>query len=404
MNAAARERAAGEYQLLTGPGPAAIAVVRAHGPLTAEFMAGHVRMAHSWDEWRAGQVRRAALLDEQGAALDDILVSVHADPPTWDVRLHLHGNPWLAERCCELLRAVGLRAATSLPWDSEDTLEADAWELLPRMLTLRGARWLLDQVASVRTAGAALLECNSTATIHRVCRELAARVRIVDWFRSPLRVVLAGPPNAGKSTLVNALADRAVSLVAPTPGTTRDWIEISVEADGFPVTWVDTAGLREGVDALEAAGARRTRELLGQADAAVVVLDASEADSGVLAGFVAAWAGPEPACVVLNKCDRASCDGVRAALPTNWRAMVVPTSATERCGLDALQTMLLTNAGRSVANLDRPAAFAVRQTQLLGEIDANQDCNLLHSKMLELLGRRSASRPQTGDRLPSDGQ
>ena len=404
MSAVAYERGAGEYQVLTGPGPAAVAVVRVDGPLTAEFVARHVRMERLWNQRLAGQVRLATLLDEQGTSLDDILVSVHANPPTWDVRLHLHGNPWIVGRCCELLSAVGLRATTCTAWDAGDALESDAWALLPQMLTLRGSRWLLDQVALVRTTVAALAECDSPATIHQVCRGLAGRSMVVDWFTRPLRVVLAGPPNAGKSALANALADRAVSLVSPTPGTTRDWIEVPVEADGFPVTWVDSAGLRASADALEAAGTQRTRELIGQADATVVVLDASELDRGASEEFVAAWTGPQPVCVVLNKCDLASPDEVCADLPEDWRSNVVAASATEHIGLDVMQAMVLASTGRTTCDLDQPAAFAVRQTRLLGQIEAAHGRKWLRSKVLDLLGRHLAFHSQAGDSLPSGGE
>lgn len=85
-------------------------------------------------------------------------------------------------------------------------------------------------------------------------------------LREGVRVVVAGPPNAGKSSLVNVLANRDVAIVSPQAGTTRDAIEAFLEIEGFAVTLVDTAGLRESDDAIEREGVRRTRSQLKSAD------------------------------------------------------------------------------------------------------------------------------------------
>ena len=85
-------------------------------------------------------------------------------------------------------------------------------------------------------------------------------------LREGCTIVIAGPPNAGKSTLLNALARRDVAIVSPLAGTTRDAIEVRCDLDGLPVTFVDTAGLREGADPIEREGVARTRARLRTAD------------------------------------------------------------------------------------------------------------------------------------------
>ena len=91
-------------------------------------------------------------------------------------------------------------------------------------------------------------------------------------------VVLAGPPNAGKSSLLNALARREVAIVSPVAGTTRDAIEVRLDLDGLPVTLIDTAGLRDSDDAIEAEGVRRARDLAAKADL-VLSLRAIDSDA-----------------------------------------------------------------------------------------------------------------------------
>ncbi|XP_016064901.1 PREDICTED: tRNA modification GTPase GTPBP3, mitochondrial [Miniopterus natalensis] len=95
-------------------------------------------------------------------------------------------------------------------------------------------------------------------------------------LRSGAHVVVTGPPNAGKSSLVNLLSRKPVSIVSPEPGTTRDVLEIPVDLAGFPALLSDTAGLREGKGPVEQEGVRRARERLEQADLILAVLDASD--------------------------------------------------------------------------------------------------------------------------------
>ncbi|MEM1041033.1 MAG: tRNA uridine-5-carboxymethylaminomethyl(34) synthesis GTPase MnmE [Bacteroidota bacterium] len=99
--------------------------------------------------------------------------------------------------------------------------------------------------------------------------------RLGALVRDGVRVVIGGRPNAGKSTLLNALAGHDRAIVSPTPGTTRDEIEAEVEIGGLSFRFVDTAGLRETEDAIEAEGVRRTRDAIARADALLYVFDAT---------------------------------------------------------------------------------------------------------------------------------
>ncbi|KAM4888107.1 5-taurinomethyluridine-[tRNA] synthase subunit GTPB3, mitochondrial [Thomomys bottae] len=105
-------------------------------------------------------------------------------------------------------------------------------------------------------------------------------------LRSGAHVVVAGPPNAGKSSLVNLLSQKPVSIVSPEPGTTRDVLESPVDLAGFPVLLSDTAGLREGVGPVEQEGVRRAHERLEQADLIMAVLDASDLASPQSCSFM----------------------------------------------------------------------------------------------------------------------
>lgn len=366
---------ANTYERLTSPGPAAIAVVRLRGPGVADFLARHVRPAGAPAQQAVparmtlapGALRRATLCDAQGAALDDMLVSAHAQAPHADVRLHLHGNPFLVRQCEALCEAAGFTRAVQAGrdlWPAGDALEAELHNLLPQMRTWHGVTWLLDQAAGLRRAVEALQTEPDAAHVAATCRRLARGLRRVAWFAMPWRLALVGPPNAGKSTLANALADQVVSLVSPQPGTTRDWVEAEGELAGLPVTWIDTAGLRAAEDALEAAGVDRTHAVVRGADGVIVVLDAS-AGQTERTDFIAAHGTLAPLAVALNKCDRGAAPGLLAELPMAWRARATYLSATTRAGLATLQTCVVATGGRGADVAGAPGAFTARQAELL---------------------------------------
>ena len=164
-------------------------------------------------------------------------------------------------------------------------------------------------------------------------------------LRDGLTVVLAGAPNVGKSSLLNALAGAEVAIVTPIAGTTRDRVVERIQIEGVPLHIVDTAGLRETDDAVERIGIERTREAIAQADV-VVRLEAAGSDSG---GAVALPELPPgvPVLRVVNKIDlTGEAPGrVGAQGPESPQGDTVRVSAKTGAGLDALRATLLALAG-----------------------------------------------------------
>jgi tRNA modification GTPase len=135
----------------------------------------------------------------------------------------------------------------------------------------------------------------------RVARDIEADIagalaqgRRGERLREGLTVAIAGPPNAGKSTLLNRIARREAAIVSPHAGTTRDVIEVHLDLDGYPVTVVDTAGIRPTADPVEQEGVRRARERASAADLVLWVADASAPGEAAdrLAGLVLEADGP----------------------------------------------------------------------------------------------------------------
>jgi tRNA modification GTPase len=135
--------------------------------------------------------------------------------------------------------------------------------------------------------------------------EVLADQRRGERLREGLVVAIAGPPNAGKSSVLNRLARREAAIVSPLAGTTRDLIEVHLDLEGVPVTLVDTAGIRDSDDPVEQEGVRRARERVGAADLVMWVLDA--AAGGEIAVETVAREFPNTAkWIVWNKVDLVS--------------------------------------------------------------------------------------------------
>ena len=119
-------------------------------------------------------------------------------------------------------------------------------------------------------------------------------------------VAIAGPPNAGKSTLLNRLARREAAIVSPHAGTTRDVIEVQLDLDGYPVVLLDTAGIRDTSDPVEEEGVRRARERAAEADLVLWLTD-STADQASSADRVWAQAARSGWWSTRSTCRTAAC-------------------------------------------------------------------------------------------------
>jgi tRNA modification GTPase len=175
--------------------------------------------------------------------------------------------------------------------------------------------------------------------IRRRFGELAETARQGTLLRDGLTIVIAGRPNAGKSSLLNRLAGYDAAIVTPVPGTTRDVLRERIEIDGLPLHVLDTAGLRDSPDEVEVEGIRRAHREIERADRVLFVVDASDAEAVVaIEKDLAALPTDAPRTVVLNKIDRVGGEPrfESAATPPDR----VYLSAATGAGLDLLRQHL----------------------------------------------------------------
>ena len=212
------------------------------------------------------------------------------------------------------------------------------------------------------------------AALTALINDLLATRRRGRVLREGARIALAGLPNAGKSSLLNALARRERAIVTPHPGTTRDTVECTLDLQGIPLTLIDTAGLRESDDPIERLGVERTRREIEQADLVILVRDITQVPSDQESADPALQRRP-PDLTVCNKIDLA--DGGFCAPPA-----ALAVSATQGTGLALLEEeivrrlmgeesqssgMALAVNLRHGALLDRAAGSLVQARQTFGE-------------------------------------
>jgi tRNA modification GTPase len=303
--------------MATPPGEGGVAIVRMSGP-QAEQIAGKIfsRANGKNAALRSHTLHHGAVRDPKtGEVLDEVLLALMRKPRSYtgeDVaEIHCHGGPLLTRRILQLVLSCGARHADPGEFTKRaflngrlDLAQAEAVLDVIKARTETGmklavqqmhgglSKWvtglreeLLDILAQVEAAidfpeeDIELLQREELVQkIVNLREKIAGIVSSYEWgrlFREGAKVCIAGRPNVGKSSLLNALLGEERVIVAAMPGTTRDVIEESVNLGGLPVILWDTAGIHESDDPVESAGIEFSRRRLEAADVILVVLDGS---------------------------------------------------------------------------------------------------------------------------------
>jgi tRNA modification GTPase len=255
--------------VLTPPGSSAVAVVGIRGPDAWPAVQDLFRtpkgakLAAPPTDFRFGRFGT-------GSA-DEVILSARG-PDAFEV--HAHGGRQVVDWLLRELRARGLLEVAAADDPGFRRLPSTAGALVPLARTVRTAGILLDQALGAYDRAVAIIEAGGPQA-DEMRAILKRNVRVGRHLIEPWKVAIAGPPNAGKSSLLNALAGFDRSIVSPIPGTTRDAVSVSLAFDGWPVDLFDTAGLRDAPDDLEHEGVSRARAAIGQSDLVLWVVDAT---------------------------------------------------------------------------------------------------------------------------------
>ena len=388
--------------IATAPGRGGVGIVRVSGeraPAISQGVIGRIPPPR--------QATLATFVDASGAAIDSGLALHFPAPGSYTgehvVELQGHGSP--AALRALLARVVELGARVAEPGEFTrraflngklDLVEAEAVADLIEAATATAARAaarsltgefsarihaVVDEVTELRMILEASLDFpeedvgfvraadfeRRLGVVLQTLDGLLRAARTGARLRDGLVVVLAGPPNVGKSSLLNALVRHEAAIVTDIPGTTRDTVERPLDLAGVPVTLVDTAGLRATDDRVEQLGIARTREALARADLALVLVDARDREGVVADTHVdAAIPAGIPRIVVHNKTDLAQ---LPARAEVREHATHVWISALHGNGVPELERAILAVADVDVAGED---TFIARERHVVALREAAQ--------------------------------
>ena len=305
------------FALSSGRPPAAIAVIRISGPMAGSALKSVIGRVPEPRKGAFARIRDP----KNGEPIDEALAlwfpGPHSETGEDTAELQLHGGRAVIAATLAALSAIdGLRPAEAgeftrrafengkldltavegladLVMAETEAQRRQAFRQMKGLLGERAENWRQKLIETLALVEAGIdfsdegdVPANLIAPALAAARSLAEEITGAladagrgERLREGMVVAIAGPPNAGKSTLLNRIARREAAIVSPYAGTTRDVIEVHLDLSGYPVTLVDTAGIRESQDPIEQEGVRRARERGKAADLVLWVVDASESGS-----------------------------------------------------------------------------------------------------------------------------
>ena len=365
--------------MATAPGVGAVAIVRLSG---GAALAIARRLTGIDPVPRFAEI--CSFRDAAGQQIDRGLLLYFPGPHSYTgedvVELHVHGGPVVSDWLVRTLNDYGARAAEPGEFtlraflnDKLDLTQAEAVADLIDSRSRRAARAALRSLSGRFSEEVAVLQSGLTelrmlieawldfpddefdrATGHELAGRLAAVQASLEALiagaargaalRDGLSVAIAGPPNAGKSSLLNRLAGHDAAIVTEIPGTTRDALRERLSLDGVPIDIVDTAGLRAAEDPVEREGVRRAQRELGRADHTLWLGDIREGLDAALAAATSELASDQRFTLILNKVDL-SADEPGAFEHAGRK--VIRLSALSGAGVELLMDHLKSLAGWS---------------------------------------------------------
>lgn len=388
--------------VITGVGRSAVAVVSVDGddalPIVSHFFRPASRLA-----FKPGQIRYGAWVGkpDQHVAAESVIVTPLDDG---SVEIHCHGGPAAQARIVDDLRDVGVSLVSQQAWQASrcSLLIGEAATVLSECVTVRTAAiamdqvrgalrdWALDSLRKLESTPSDVREASAVgAIVEAVQREAASILRFAPLglhLARPFRVVLVGPPNVGKSSLLNAIVGYDRSITYEAAGTTRDVLHAETVIDGWPVRLSDTAGIRDSDEPIEREGVERSHREAEGADLLLLVAEPDLIESS----------SAEPSCPqfiratervpvlrLLNKSDRWQPGRGPAHRGGEFDLL---TCALTGAGIDELLQRISDQLAQAVPDAGSPVPLTPRQVAEIQRVLAAETPRCLADALHSLLG------------------
>lgn len=350
--------------VITGKGTGAIATIQICGGSAKGVLE---KIFKPSVEFTVGKIRVGTITDGS-RTIDQVTIGCEM-PDTFAI--NCHGNPLIVEQIMQLLRQRGVELITAeqllaRTFDGSNTIALEAKLMLPKAKTIEGTKIILNQIDSGLTAAAKKwLKC-PPSQIAVEAKSVIETSKIARHIIYGCRIILAGPPNTGKSTLLNQLCGNQKAIVTNIKGTTRDWVSASCRIGPLVVELIDTAGLNDRLaDDIDKAAQQAAVGIINQADLILLVLDNSDSTEQLTTGLIESIAGKK-VLTVLNKSD----------LPARFNAAKLPPelsntvilSAKLGTGIEHLCDKILQFTAVESFDLNQPICFTIRQEHILRQL------------------------------------
>lgn len=407
--------------VMTGKGTAAISTIQVFGDAAEAIIKKLFKPIGSKPaEFKTGKILLGAIIDPQQQEIID-QVTIGCEGPQ-SIAIHCHGNPLIVEMIMQLLERNGVTLLTAeeilakilTSQKSTSTIAVEAKLVQLKAHTIQGTKIIANQIeGGLSKKAAQWLQNIDAIPLEEIISDAMQMLRDSQTAKLIINgctAVLAGPPNTGKSTLLNCLAGRQKAIVSEIKGTTRDWVSARCQIEPLSIELIDTAGLDEKLESVPAgtvakAAQEKTVEMLDLADLILLVLDNSQPENPLDSRLLKEIAGKpvlSAACAeqsrrvegkivtILNKSD----------LPSRFDAGKLPKilsdtiqiSAKFGTGIENLTRKILQICGVADFDIHTNICFTQRQEELLNQLTKTKSKRKAVSLITELLNGQLKSR------------
>ena len=334
-------------------------------------------------------------IKDNNQTIDHVTIGCHAEN---DFAIHCHGNPIIVENIMKLLAENGAALVSSEKLLTEtlsnqkntNTIAIEAKLAIPKAKTLQGSKIIANQIDNGlnKTVQHWLSNIDSLSTeqINSKARKILEQSKTAELIINGCDIALIGPPNTGKSTLLNFLAGRQKAIVTNIKGTTRDYVTAQCDIGPLHINLIDTAGmdekLLENSDSIDKASQQKSFDILKQADMILLVLDITQPADQLDTNLLKKISGKK-ILTVLNKSDLPAKLNIKE-LP---EILTNPTKISAETGtaIETLKEKIIKITDTEDFDLHAPVCFTTRQNDLLTQLATAQSKTKITSAITELL-------------------